>query len=101
MAGRCGWWRRDIRVRPGRWIGRIEIRDRVHDGRLMEEYRIDGEVIEEMPVNCVITRPANGFEIASGQPLRIGGYAWSGRTRSPEGGGLVGGGAFLPETPRG
>ena len=45
-----------------KWIGRIEIRDRVHDGRLMEEYRIDGEVIEEMPVNSVITRPANGFE---------------------------------------
>jgi sulfite oxidase len=63
-----------------KWIGRIEIRDRVHDGRLMEEYRIDGEVIEEMPVNCVITRPADGFEIHSGQPLRVGGYAWSGRS---------------------
>ena len=61
-----------------KWIGRIEIRDRVHDGRLMEEYRIDGEVIEEMPVNCVITRPANGF--ATGQPLGVGGYAWSGRS---------------------
>jgi DMSO/TMAO reductase YedYZ molybdopterin-dependent catalytic subunit len=61
-----------------KWIGRIEIRDRVHDGRLMEEYRIDGEVIEEMPVNCVITRPANGFE--AGQPLSVGGYAWSGRS---------------------
>jgi DMSO/TMAO reductase YedYZ molybdopterin-dependent catalytic subunit len=61
-----------------KWIGRIEIRDRVHDGRLMEEYRIDGEVIEEMPVNCVITRPANGFE--AGQPLGVGGYAWSGRS---------------------
>jgi DMSO/TMAO reductase YedYZ molybdopterin-dependent catalytic subunit len=62
-----------------KWIGRIEIRDRVHDGRLMEEYRIDSEVIEEMPVNCVITRPANGFE--NGQPLGVGGYAWSGRSR--------------------
>jgi sulfite oxidase len=61
-----------------KWIGRIEIRDRVHDGRLMEEYRIDGEVIEEMPVNCVITRPANGFE--TGQPVGVGGYAWSGRS---------------------
>jgi sulfite oxidase len=61
-----------------KWIGRIEIRDRVHDGRLMEEYRIDGEVIEEMPVNCVITRPANGFR--AGQPLGVGGYAWSGRS---------------------
>ena len=63
-----------------KWIGRIEIRDRVHDGRLMEEYRIDGEVIEEMPVNCVITRPANGFETRAGQPLGVGGYAWSGRS---------------------
>jgi len=61
-----------------KWIGRIEVRDRVHDGRLMEEYRIDGEVIEEMPVNCVITRPANGFE--TGRPLGVGGYAWSGRS---------------------
>jgi hypothetical protein len=50
----------------------------VHDGRLMEEYRIDGEVIEEMPVDCVITRPANGFE--TGQSLGVGGYAWSGRS---------------------
>jgi DMSO/TMAO reductase YedYZ molybdopterin-dependent catalytic subunit len=64
-----------------KWISRIEIRDRVHDGRLMEEYRIDGEVIEEMPVNCVITRPAIGFETPAGQPLRVGGYAWSGRSR--------------------
>jgi DMSO/TMAO reductase YedYZ molybdopterin-dependent catalytic subunit len=63
-----------------KWIGRIEIRDRVHDGRLMEEYRIDGEVIEEMPVNCVITRPANGFEARAGQALGVGGYAWSGRS---------------------
>jgi DMSO/TMAO reductase YedYZ molybdopterin-dependent catalytic subunit len=62
-----------------KWVGRIEIRDRVHDGRLMEEYRIGGEVIEEMPVNCVITRPANGFQIQAGQPLGVGGYAWSGR----------------------
>jgi sulfite oxidase len=76
-----------------KWIGRIEIRDRVHDGRLMEEYRIDGEVIEEMPVNCVITRPANGFEIASGQPLRIGGYAWSGRSGIRKVGVSVDGGA--------
>ena len=64
-----------------KWIGRIEIRDRVHDGRLMEEYRIDGEVIEEMPVNCVITRPANGFNTRAGQALGVGGYAWSGRSR--------------------
>ena len=46
----------------------------------MEEYRIDGEVIEEMPVNSVITRPANGFETRAGQPLDVGGYAWSGRS---------------------
>jgi DMSO/TMAO reductase YedYZ molybdopterin-dependent catalytic subunit len=63
-----------------KWIGRIEIRDRVHDGRLMEEYRIDGEVIEDMPVNCVITRPANGFQTLAGQPVGVGGYAWSGRS---------------------
>jgi sulfite oxidase len=63
-----------------KWIGRIAIRDRVHDARLMEEYRIDGEVIEEMPVNAVITRPANGFTINDGQRLGVGGHAWSGRS---------------------
>ena len=63
-----------------KWISHIEIRDRVHDGRLMEEYRIDGEVIEEMSVNCVITRPANGFEIRAGRTVSVGGYAWSGRS---------------------
>jgi DMSO/TMAO reductase YedYZ molybdopterin-dependent catalytic subunit len=63
-----------------KWISRIEIRDRVHDGPLMEEYRIDGEVIEEMPVNCVITRPADGFKSPAGQPLGVGGYAWSGES---------------------
>src|SRR3954452_484060 len=63
-----------------KWIGRIEIRDRGHDGRLMEEYRIDGEGIQDMPVNCVITRPASRFEARAGQPLGVGGYAWSGRS---------------------
>jgi DMSO/TMAO reductase YedYZ molybdopterin-dependent catalytic subunit len=63
-----------------KWISRIEIRDRVHDGRLMEEYRIDGEIIEAMPVNSVITRPADGFETPAGQPLRVAGYAWSGQS---------------------
>jgi sulfite oxidase len=33
-----------------------------------------------MPVNCVITRPANGFAVPAGQPLSLGGYAWSGRS---------------------
>jgi DMSO/TMAO reductase YedYZ molybdopterin-dependent catalytic subunit len=64
-----------------KWIDRIEIRDRVHDGRLMDEYRIDGEIIEQMPVNSVITRPANGFETRAGQPLEVAGYAWSGQSR--------------------
>jgi sulfite oxidase len=63
-----------------KWISRIEIRDRVHDGQLMDEYRIDGDIIEEMPVNSVITRPADGFSNRRGQPLAVGGYAWSGRS---------------------
>ncbi|HEV7880124.1 sulfite oxidase [Bradyrhizobium sp.] len=80
-----------------KWIDRIEIRDRVHDGRLMEEYRIDGEVIEEMPVNCVITRPANGFATRTGQPLGVGGYAWSGRSGIGKVGVSVDGGASWRE----
>jgi DMSO/TMAO reductase YedYZ molybdopterin-dependent catalytic subunit len=80
-----------------KWIGRIEIRDRVHDGRLMEEYRIDGEVIEEMPVNCVITRPANDFEAGVGQALGVGGYAWSGRSQIRKVGVSADGGASWHE----
>ena len=80
-----------------KWIGRIEIRDRVHDGRLMEEYRIDGEVIEEMPVNCVITRPANGFTTPAGRPLGVGGHAWSGRSGIGKVGVSVNGGASWRE----
>jgi sulfite oxidase len=61
-----------------KWIDRIEIRDKEHDGRLMDEYRIDGKIIEEMPVNSVITSPKTGFEVPAGEALRVGGYAWSG-----------------------
>ncbi|HXO73284.1 MAG TPA: hypothetical protein VN838_30375, partial [Bradyrhizobium sp.] len=56
---------------------------------------IDGEVIEEMPVNSVITRPADGFE--TGQPLGVGGYAWSGRSRIGQVGVSVDGGASWRE----
>jgi sulfite oxidase len=64
-----------------KWIHRIEICTKEHDGALMDEYRIDGKVIEEMPVNSVITFPPNGFEARAGRPLLVKGYAWSGQSR--------------------
>lgn len=77
-----------------KWLSRIEIRDRVHDGEKMNgtDYRIPRqpvkpgnaidyeifEVIERMPVNSMITQPADGSRLAAGEPIEVTGFAWSG-----------------------
>ena len=77
-----------------KWLSRIEIRDRVHDGRGMTgySYRINRypvapgadvlesemDIIDYMPVKSIITRPAARAEIALGEPLRVRGHAWAG-----------------------
>jgi DMSO/TMAO reductase YedYZ molybdopterin-dependent catalytic subunit len=79
-----------------KWIARIEIRDREHDGERMTNlhYRLprapvrsgdaldpaDFEVITDMPVKSVITSPRDGFTASAGQPLAMRGFAWSGHT---------------------
>lgn len=78
----------------GKWLKRIWIRNQIHDGAKMtgNSYRVprypvapgtnvpeeDMEIIEEMPVKSLITRPGSGVEIAFGRPLFIRGHAWSG-----------------------
>ena len=94
-----------------KWITRIEIRDREHDGERMLNlhYRLPrvpvrplspGErydealfdVITDVPVRAVITAPREGFALAAGAPLIVRGRAWSGHTPlakvelSPDGG---------------
>ncbi len=75
-----------------KWLTRIEIRDRVHDGPKMtgKAYRVprykvapgdkvpteDFEIIERMPVKSLVTSPAN--DSGAGREVEVRGHAWSG-----------------------
>jgi sulfite oxidase len=77
-----------------KWISRIEVRDREHDGERMldghyrmpraplaygEPFDHDGfDVITDMPVKSLITSPREGFSAPADRPLQIRGHAWSG-----------------------
>ncbi len=77
-----------------KWLARLEIRDREHDGAKMTglDYRLPtvpvrpGEtldpalfaVIEDMPVKALITHPPDGAGIAADGACEIRGFAWSG-----------------------
>ncbi|HPF68809.1 MAG TPA: sulfite oxidase [Flavobacteriales bacterium] len=78
----------------GKWLKRIAIRDRVHDGPKMtgDSYRVPckpvepGEkvpdegmcIIESMPVKSVITSPKSGAILDKGRTLELRGHAWAG-----------------------
>lgn len=62
-----------------KWLRRIDIRTDEHDGRYMNEYRMDGKIIEEMPVNSMITFPHEDFDATTREQLEVRGFAWSGR----------------------
>ena len=77
-----------------KWLTRIEVRDREHDGERMRDghYRLPRiplrygepydasqfEIITDMPVRSLITAPRDGFAAQSNAPLRVRGHAWSG-----------------------
>ena len=77
-----------------KWLTRITIRDREHDGpgmtgfsyRLPLKPLIPGEVVdpsnfrvlESMPVRSIITCPADGARIAAAPSLDVRGFAWAG-----------------------
>ncbi len=79
-----------------KWLSRIWVRDREHDGEKMTgtNYRLprtpvapgekfdtkDFAVITDMPVKSVITAPAEGFAARAGETLEVRGFAWSGHT---------------------
>ena len=87
----CGGWPAST---SGKWVNRISIRDKVHDGAKMTgtSYRVPCEpvapgekvadedmcIIESMPVKSLITYPKSGAIIKSGQALNIRGHAWAG-----------------------
>ncbi len=78
----------------GKWINRISVRNRIHDGEKMTgtSYRVPckpvapGEkvddadmcIIESMPVKSLITYPKSGAIIKKGDSLEIRGHAWAG-----------------------
>ncbi len=77
----------------GKWLDKIVIRNKVHDGQKMQgsSYRVpckpvppgakvpDEEmcIIESMPVKSLITFPKTGATIQSNQKLPINGHAWT------------------------
>ena len=78
----------------GKWLYRINIRNKIHDGQKMggSSYRVPCEpvapgskvkpenmcIIESMPVKSLITFPKSGATIKLGQQLPIRGHAWAG-----------------------
>ena len=78
----------------GKWLRRLVVRDRVHDGPKMggKSYRVpcrpvapgsevsDAEmcIIESMPVKSLITFPKSGLVHPIGEPLALRGHAWAG-----------------------
>lgn len=87
----AGGWPASV---SGKWVQRISIRNKVHDGTKMTgtAYRVpcnpvaSGEkvkdedmcIIESMPVKSIITYPKTGVLINEGKALNIRGHAWAG-----------------------
>lgn len=87
----AGGWPASV---SGKWLNRISVRDKVHDGPKMEapSYRIPCEavapgekvakedmcIIESMPVKSLITYPKTGALVDLGETLNIRGHAWAG-----------------------
>jgi DMSO/TMAO reductase YedYZ molybdopterin-dependent catalytic subunit len=79
-----------------KWLERITLRDREHDGAKMTgyDYRLPArslqpgekpdasemKVIEDMPVKSLIVSPFATEKLEVGQPVQIDGFAWSGHT---------------------
>ena len=87
----AGGWPASV---SGKWVNRISIRNKVHDGTKMTgtAYRVPCEpvapgekvsdedmcIIESMPVKSLITYPKTGATINDGDSLNIRGHAWAG-----------------------
>jgi sulfite oxidase len=87
----AGGWPASV---SGKWLTRLSVRDRVHDGPKMtgQSYRVPCEpvrpgqevsdeemcIIESMPVKSLLTSPASGHSHGLGEPLLVRGHAWAG-----------------------
>ncbi|MDT8429079.1 MAG: sulfite oxidase [Pseudomonadales bacterium] len=87
----CGGWPGSV---SGKWLTRIVIRNRVHDGEKMAapSYTVprypvapgtevpdeDMKIIESMPVKSLVTFPRSGISHPLAEPLLVRGHAWAG-----------------------
>jgi DMSO/TMAO reductase YedYZ molybdopterin-dependent catalytic subunit len=87
----CGGWPAST---CGKWLQRIVVRDRIHDGAKMggSSYRVPCEpvapgtsvpeedmcIIESMPVKSLITFPKSGLVAPRDQAVALRGHAWAG-----------------------
>ena len=87
----CAGWPGSV---SGKWLRKIVVRDRVHDGEKMTgtSYRVPCKpvapgsavpddamcIIESMPVKSLITFPKSGIEHPAGTKLALRGHAWAG-----------------------
>ncbi len=84
----------------GKWLKKIVIRDREHDGEKMtgDSYRMprypvapgskvpdeDMLIIESMPVKSLVTFPKSGFSQPQAEVLTVRGHAWAGEQEVAE-----------------
>lgn len=84
----------------GKWLKKIVIRDREHDGEKMtgHSYRLprhpvapgskvpeaDMVIIESMPVKSLVTFPKSGISHPAAEPLTCRGHAWAGESEVRE-----------------
>ncbi|HKX57620.1 MAG TPA: sulfite oxidase, partial [Xanthomonadales bacterium] len=87
----CAGWPASV---CGKWLTRLLIRDRVHDGEKMhgQSYRMpckpvapgaevadaDMCIIESMPVRSLVSYPKSGISHSLAVPLAVRGHAWAG-----------------------
>jgi DMSO/TMAO reductase YedYZ molybdopterin-dependent catalytic subunit len=87
----CPGWPASV---SGKWLTRLWVRDREHDGEKMtgHSYRLprfpvapgtkveaaDMAIIGEMPVKSIVTLPATGTEVPADKEVYLRGQAWSG-----------------------
>ncbi len=87
----CGGWPGSV---SGKWLNRLVVRNRVHDGEKMAppSYTVprlpvapgsrvpdsDMRIIESMPVKSLITYPRSGIAIGQRERLDVRGHAWAG-----------------------
>lgn len=84
----------------GKWLHKIDIRNKVHDGEKMmgQSYRVpckpvapgavvadaDMCIIESMPVKSIVTYPKSGASLPQSRSLNVRGKAWAGDLRVSE-----------------